>query len=184
MTPQPKVSQVIPVLKDCDHTWGSASAAIVLMEYGDYQCVQSGQAHHLFKRLTQQLGEQVCFVFRHFPQAHHTRSLRAAESAEAAAAQNKFWEMHDLLFKHQQQLEDCDLVQYADEIGLEMSRFLQDMAAHTHCPRIQIDIGSGRGNGVAGTPTFFIGIRQEGIEDLETLLSTLLSTTGSLEQII
>jgi protein-disulfide isomerase len=172
MTQPPKIRQSMLPLHEQDHTIGSVGAAIVLMEYGDYQCSQSEQAHRLIQSLLQQLGEQLCFVFRHFPQ--NSRSLRAAESAEAAATQDKFWDMHNLLFDHQQCLEDSDLVQYADCLGLEIPRFLQAMAEHLHIPRIQIDMSSGEENGVEGTPTFFINIRHQGTQNLEVLLLAVL----------
>lgn len=125
-----------------------------------------------FKILQQQLGEQFCFVFRHFPQSK--RSLRAAESAEAASAQNRFWHMHDLLFQYQQHLEDHNLVEYADRLGLEISRFLREMSTHVHLDRIQMDLDSGKTNEVEGTPTFFIGVRHKGTENLKTLVLAIL----------
>jgi protein-disulfide isomerase len=177
MANQGEINQVIPPLNDCDHIQGSPCASLILMEYGDYQCFQSGQACRLIKVIQQQLGEQFCFVFRHFPQ--QPRSLRAAEGAEAAAAQHKFWEMHDLLFEHQQCLEDADLVQYADRLQLDIPQFLREMAGHVHRARVQADIESGKCNGVTGTPTFFIGVRHEGTQGLEALLLTILRATDA-----
>lgn len=165
-------SQVIPPLKEDDRIQGSLDATVILMEYGDYQCPQSGQAIALIKVIQQQLGEQFCFVFRHFPQSK--RSLRAAESAEAAAVQNRFWQMHDLLFDRQQHLEDHDLVRYADRLGLEMSRFLGEMSTHVHLVKIQNDLDSGKANGAEEAPTFFIGVKHRGTKDLETLVLTIL----------
>ncbi|MDV2996923.1 MAG: hypothetical protein N4J56_006628 [Chroococcidiopsis sp. SAG 2025] len=162
-------------LNDGDHLCGSATAAIILIEYGDYQCVHSKQAHRSIQSLLPQLEDRLCIVFRHFPQPQlHPRSLRAAESAEAAAAQGKFWQMHEQLFAHQQQLEDSDLVQYADCLGLEIPPFLRGMAEHLHLGRIQADIESGKRNGVEKTPTFFVGVRCEETQNLEVLLSSLL----------
>ncbi|MEL6165972.1 MAG: DsbA family protein, partial [Cyanobacteria bacterium J06628_3] len=92
----------IPPLRENDHIVGITTTALVLMEYGDYQCPQSGKAHSTIEKLQQQLGERFCFVFRHFPQPDiNPQSLKAAETAEAAAAQGKFWEMHSLLYKNQ-----------------------------------------------------------------------------------
>ncbi len=178
MPPPSEISQVIPPLSDRDHTFGPLNAMIVLMEYGDYQCPQSGQAHVTIKAMQQRLGEQLCFVFRHFPQPQiHPQAKRAAESAEAAAAQGKFWEMHDILFEHQQALDDGDLVQYAAQLRLDIPRFLREMAEHVHVQRVQSDIDSGRSNGVEETPTFFIGVRYEGTENLEVLLMAILETS-------
>ena len=172
MSSDNRISQVIPPLNEDDRIQGSLNATLILMEYGDYQCPQSGQAHSLIKVIQQQLGEQFCFVFRHFPQSK--RSLRAAESAEAAAMQNRFWQMHDLLFEHQQHLEDYNLVRYADSLGLEMSRFLREMSTHIHLAKIQNDLDSGKANGAEEPPTFFIGVKHQGTKDLETLVLAIL----------
>jgi len=172
-----QIGQVIPPLNDRDHAQGSLNAAITLMEYGDYQCPQSCQAHDIVKTVQQQLGEQLCFIFRHFPRTQiHPCSERAAESAEAAAVQGKFWEMHNLLFEHQQALDDADLVHYAAQLGLDIPRFLREMAERIHQRRIQQDIESGQRNGVTETPTFFVGLRYEGAQNLERLLRMLLET--------
>jgi protein-disulfide isomerase len=162
-----------------DHYQGPLNATITLMEYGNYQCLQSGQVHTTLKAMQAQLGEQLCYVFRHFPKAPFSQSFRAAESAEAAAVQGKFWEMHDLLFEHQQSLEDGDLVQYAAELGLDMPQFLREMAEHVYVARVQEDIDSGYANGVEDTPTFLINIRHEGTQNLEPLLQSLLKTYAS-----
>ena len=173
-----ELNQVIPPLSDRDHIRGAPNAIIILMEYGDYQCPQSGQAHVTIKGMQQRLGEQLCFVFRHFPQPQiYSQALRAAESAEAAAAQGKFWEMHDILFAHQQALDDGDLVQYAAQLSLDIPQFLREMAEHIHVQRVQSDIDSGQSNGVEKTPTFFIGIRCEKTQNLEVLLMTILETS-------
>lgn len=173
-----EISQVIPPLSDRDHIRGAPDAIIILMEYGDYQCPQSGQAHVTVKEMQHRLGEQLCFVFRHFPQPQiYSPALRAAESAEAAAAQGKFWEMHDILFAHQQALDDGDLVQYAAQLSLDIPHFLREMAERVHVQRVQSDIDSGQSNGVEKTPTFFIGVRCEKTQNLEVLLMTILETS-------
>ncbi len=169
------ISQMMPPLNEHDHTQGSLAADVVLMEYGDFQCLRSQQAYLTIKGMLQQLDEQLCFVFRHFPQPHmHPQSQRAAESTEAAAAQNKFWEMHDILFENQHAIDDGDLVQYADQLGLDVPQFLRDLAEHIHLTRVQNDVESGQLNGVKETPTFFIGVRCEGTRNLETLLASIL----------
>jgi len=173
--PQSKISSMIPPLNDRDRIQGSQCATVVLMEYGDYQCPKSGQAYRSIKAMQQQLGDRLCFVFRHFPQTQiHSQAQRAAESAEAAAAQGKFWEMHALLYEHQQALDDGDLVAYAAQLQLDVPQFLREMAHHVHIDRVRADIESGRCNGVETTPTFFIGVRYEGTPNLEVLLTTLL----------
>lgn len=178
--PQSTISQVIPPLRDRDRIQGSQSATLMLMEYGDYQCPKSGQAHRTIKAIQQQLGDRLCFVFRHFPQPQmYPQAQRAAQSAEAAAAQGKFWEMHDLLYEHQQALDDGDLVAYAAQLQLDIPQFLREMAHHVYLDRVQADIESGRDNGVETTPTFFIGLRYEGTPNLEVLLMTLLEMNRS-----
>lgn len=169
----------MPPLSERDHTRGALNTTIILMEYGGYQCPQSGQAHFTIKAMQQRLGEQLCFVFRHFPQPQlYPQAQSAAESAEAAAAQGKFWEMHDTLFEHQQALSDGDLVEYAAQLDLDIPRFLQELAENVHAQRVQSDINSGRSNGVEETPTFFMGVRHKGAQNLEMLLTTLLETTS------
>jgi protein-disulfide isomerase len=166
---------IVPPLSDRDHIQGTYNARILLMEYGDYQCPRSGQVHLKIKAIQQQFGDQLCFVFRHFPQPHlHDRSQLAAESAEAAHAQGKFWEMHDVLLEHQQALSDADIVQYAIDLNLDIPQFLRELSEHVHSERVQQDVESGYYNGVARTPAFFIGIRFENAQKLDELLLTLL----------
>ncbi|MBV6624597.1 MAG: DsbA family protein [Rivularia sp. (in: Bacteria)] len=170
-------STKIPPLRENDHIVGIKTTALVLMEYGDYQCLSSGKAHSTIEKLQQQLGDRFCFVFRHFPQPEiHSQSLKAAETAEAAAAQGKFWQMHSLLFKNQHALEDGNLIEYADRLKLDIPRILRELNERLHKDRIQQDIDSGIEHGVERTPTFFIGIRQEGTQNLETLLLQILET--------
>ena len=176
------IEQVIPPLNESDRIQGSVDATFILMEYGDYQCPQSEQAQALIKILQQQLGKQFCFIYRHFPQ--NKRSLRAAESAEAAGDQDRFWQMHNLLFEHQKQLEDYHLVKYANDLGLEMSCFLQDMSQHAHLAKINCDLESGRVNGVEKTPTFFIGVKHHGTENLETIVSAILDINSNQNNVL
>jgi protein-disulfide isomerase len=171
-------NQAIPPLSDQDHIRGSPSAPITLMKYGSYQCPQSRQAHVTIKEMQQTLSEQLCFVFRHFPRPQiYAQDFRAAESVEAAAVQGKFWEMHDILFEHQQALDDGDLVQYAVQLSLDIPQFLREMAEHTHVQRVQSDVDSGQSNGVEETPTFFIGVRCERTQNLKVLLMTILEVS-------
>lgn len=167
----------IPPLRQNEHTLGTPTTALVLMEYGDYQCSQSGQAYSTIEKLQQQLGDRFCFIFRHFPQPEiHPQSFKAAETAEAAGAQGKFWEMHSMLFENQQALEDGDLIEYVNQLKLDIPRVLRELSDHLHRSRIQEDIDSGIEHGVKQTPTFFIGIRQEGTQNLDVLLIQILKT--------
>ena len=167
----------IPSLRQNDRILGTSTMAIILMEYGDYQCSGSGQAHLTIEKLHQELGDHFCFVFRHFPQVEiHPQSYKAAQTAEAAGAQGKFWEMHSMLFKNQSALEDGNLIEYAANLELDIPRLLRELSECIHRDRIQQDIDSGIEHGVNQTPTFFIGIRQEGTQNLEALLIQILQT--------
>ena len=158
-----------------DHILGPITAPVTLVEYGDYECPQCGQAHHMVKQLHQLLGRQLCFVFRHFPLTMiHPHAQQAAEAAEAAAVQGKFWEMHYMLFEHQHALDADDLVRYAAALGLDLARFSSELIGHVHAARVREDFMSGVRSGVNGTPTFFInGVRHNGSYDLDTMLDAI-----------
>jgi protein-disulfide isomerase len=154
-----------------DHIQGLSSAIVTLMEYGDYQCPFCGDAYPIIKRIQKHFGEQLGFAFRNFPLARiHAYAERAAEAAEAADGQGKFWEMHDYLFEHQGALDAENLVRAAGMLGLDRVRFDREVAEHVYAGRVQEDIQSGIDSGVGGTPTTFInGVRNDGEDDFETL---------------
>jgi protein-disulfide isomerase len=164
----------VPV-NEHDHILGPITAPVTLVEYGDYECPYCGQAHHVVKQLRQLQGRRLCFVFRHFPLTTvHPHAQHSAEAAEAAGVQGKFWEMHYMLFEHQQALEADDLVQYATALGLDLYRFSSELASHIHAPRVREHFMSGVRSGVNGTPTFFInGVRHDGSFDLDTLVDAV-----------
>lgn len=168
-----EIAKVVLSLQEGDHVQGRLTAAIVLVEYGDYQCPESAQAHYFIKVIQKQLGENLCFVFRHFPQRHHPQAQRAAESAEAAAAQGKFWEMHDTLFEHQAALEDADILEYANYLGLDFCQFLRDLTEHVYAEQVQQNVAMGQCYGVKKAPAFFIRVCPNG-QGLETLLMSIL----------
>jgi len=161
-----------------DHVLGSPDAAVTLVEYGDFECEFCGRAYPELKRLLKQVGGKVRFVFRHFPiPEDHPHAQHAAEVAEAAAAQGKFWEMHDLLYEHQSALTDEDLLRYARQLGLDMARTQRELAAHTYAPVVRQDFMGGVRSGVSGTPRFFInGRRHEEPGDVTTLATALRRT--------
>ena len=170
-------STKIPPLRQNDRILGTSTTAIILMEYGDYQCSGSGQAHLTVQKLHQKLGDRFSFVFRHFPHTElHPQACKAAETAEAAGEQGKFWEMHSMLFENQQSLSDSNLIEYASNLELDIPLVLKQLSDRIHRDRIQEDIDSGIEHGVNQTPTFFIGIRQEGTQNLEVLLMQILNT--------
>jgi protein-disulfide isomerase len=167
-----------------DHIRGSLSAGVTLVEYGDYECSHSGQAYTVLKTNQQRLGNRVSFVFRNFAISQiHARAQNAAEAAEAAGAQNKFWQMHDMLFEHQQALDNGYLVEYADALGMDITRFLRDMSQHLHAERVHEDFMSGMRSGVNGTPAFFInGVRHDDPWDVETLLAAVEEAAASQKE--
>jgi protein-disulfide isomerase len=165
----------LPVSEDRDHIQGPAEAAVTLVEYGDYECPYCGAAYPIIKEVQERMGEGLRFVFRNFPiTTSHPHAELAAEAAEAAAAQDRFWEMHDLLYENQQRLGEEDLRAYADQLGLEVEPFDQELAQHVHAERVHEDFMSGVRSGVNGTPTFYInGLRYDDSYELETLLAAL-----------
>jgi protein-disulfide isomerase len=164
----------VPV-SERDHIQGPARAPVTLVEYGDYECPACGQAYWIIKKLQQALAGRLRFVFRNFPLANiHPHAQIAAEAAEAAAAQRKFWEMHDVLFENQNALEEEDLAEYANNLGLDTDRLLEEIDSGTYSGRVREDFQSGVRGGVNGTPTFFInGVRYDGAYDSESLLAAL-----------
>lgn len=162
--------------KGYDHIQGPADAQFKLVEYGDYQCPYCGEAHEVVKQIQEQLGDKLCFAYRNFPLVEiHPYAEHAAEAAEAADSQGRFWEMHDALFENQRALEDDDLADYATELGLDADRLIEEVKKSAHAARIKKDFLSGEQNGVAGTPTFFVnGQLFEGEPTAEELVAALI----------
>lgn len=158
-----------------DHSQGSEDAVVTLVEYGDYECPHCGRAYPIVKEIQRRLGSRLRFVFRNFPLTQiHPHAEHAAEAAEAAAAPGKFWEMHDVIFEHQNALDDRHLLEYAADLGLDKGRFQHELTSHAHSTRVREDFLSGIKSGVNGTPTFFInGIRHDDSWDIGTLEDAL-----------
>ena len=167
----------LPITEERDHVQGSPDAPLTLVEYGDYECPYCGAAYPIVKEVQTRLGERLRFVFRNFPiTTSHPHAEHAAEAAEAAAAQGRFWEMHDHLYEHQRNLEDTDLHAYAEQVGLDVGRFDEELARHAYADRVHEDFMSGVHSGVNGTPTFYInGKRHDSSYDIDTLLTALES---------
>ena len=153
-----------PPVSERDHIAGPDDAPVTLVEYGDYECPYCGMAHPVVKRAQRELGKQLRFVFRNFPLAEaHPHAQTAAQAAEAAGAQGRFWEMHDMIFEHQDALEVKDLLGYAASLGLDAEQIARDLEAGTYVKRVKEDFRSGVKSGVNGTPTFFVnGARYDG----------------------
>jgi protein-disulfide isomerase len=165
----------LPISEERDHIEGPADAPVTLVEYGDYECPYCGAAYPIVKEVQARMGDTLRFVFRNFPiTTSHPHAEQAAEAAEAAAVQGRFWEMHDHLYEHQRGLTDPDLHQYAVELRLDVDRFDSELAEHVHEQRVREDFMSGVRSGVNGTPTFYInGKRHDDSYDAETLLAAL-----------
>jgi len=164
----------VPV-NERDHAQGPADAPLTLVEYGDYECPYCGRAYPVVKEIQKRLGERLRFVFRNFPlNTIHEHASVAAQAAEAAAAQGKFWEMHDLLYEHQEDLDEVEMSQLALKLGLEIYRFDADMSGERFAARVGDDFRGGVRSGVNGTPTFFVGgVRHDGPHDAVSLIAAL-----------
>ncbi len=171
----------MPVTEDRDHIQGPADAPVTLVQYGDYECPYCGAAYPIIKEVQARMGERLRFVFRNFPiTTSHPHAEKAAEAAEAAATQGRFWRMHDVLYENQRHLGDQDLRAYAEKLGLDLELFDQELAEHVHAERVHEDFMSGVRSGVNGTPTFFInGVRHDDSYETETLLAALERAAAS-----
>jgi len=154
-----------------DRIRGSDEALVTLVEYGDYECSYCGQAEDVIRELLDSFGDQLRYVWRHLPLNDvHLSAQMAAEAAEAAAAQGSFWGMHDKLLDHQAELTAPDLERYAEELGLDVERFWNELRRREYAPRVAEDVASADASGVSGTPSFFInGRRHHGAYDTASL---------------
>lgn len=174
------MTQLTPMINHHDHIFGNPAATLELVEYGDYECPHCGRAYPIIKNIKQQLGSDLKFVFRNFPLSKiHPNAFLAATATEAAGAQGKFWEMHDIIFENQQNLGPDHIVLYADRIGLDVEQFKNDLQQKQLIEKVETDFESGIRSGVNGTPTFFInGVRftgEWGNNQLLPYLKTILA---------
>jgi Na+/H+ antiporter NhaA len=160
-----------------DHIRGSNYAPVTLIEYGDYECPYCGQAEVVIRELLDSFGDELRYVWRQLPLNDvHPNAQMAAEATEAAATQGAFWEMHDKLLDHQDDLAPSDLRQYAEELGLDLERFWDELRRREHAGRVAEDVATADASGVAGTPSFFInGRRHQGAYDAATLTAAVRS---------
>jgi protein-disulfide isomerase len=181
------IDLAVPVDPERDHVRGPDRAPVTLVEYGDFECPYCGRAESVVRELLADYGD-LRYVWRHLPLTDvHPHARLAAEAAEAASQQGKFWQMHDQLLDHQDALTAKDLIRYAGELGLDAERFTRDLRNHTGQAKIAADVDSADLSGVSGTPTFFInGKRHHGAYDISTLSEavrtartrTLISSRG------
>ena len=166
-----------------DNKQGVLSATVVLVMYGDYQCEESANVYRLIKVIQKQLSASfgnnyLCFIFRHFPQIQiHSHAQHAAQAALSAAAQGQFWQMHEILFTHQYELGNGYLIEYANNLDIDISKFLQDMFKQVYIDCINRDIESGLQSGVTTTPALFInGIRYQGRWNIKQLIVAIVDS--------
>jgi protein-disulfide isomerase len=176
-------SAAVLALTSSDHCLGPREARVTIIEYGDFECPNCKQAEAVVKRLVERHRSDVCLAFRHFPLAEvHAYALLAAQAVEAAAAQGKFWPMHDLLFEHQDLLDQAHLETFAAQIGLDLSRFGADMRNATYLSTVRQQMDGAAACGVRATPTFFVnGVMQDvsfGLERLYQRVESLLQQPG------
>ncbi len=169
-TSAPVTDLYIEVDPERDHVRGTVDAPVTVVEYGDFECPYCGQAEPVVRELLREFGD-VRYVWRHLPLNDvHPRAQLAAEAAEAAADQGAFWELHDLLLDHQDALRPDDLIAYAEQLGLDVERFADDLRKHAGAARVAEDVDGADLSGVSGTPTFFVnGRRHHGAYDIGTL---------------
>jgi len=175
-----QTTQLAVPVTERDHIQGPPTAPVTVVEYGDYECPDCGEAYDAVKQLQNEFGDKVRFVFRNFPiPESHPHAEEAAEAAEAAAEQGKFWEMHDTLYEHQKDLDDEHLMAYARILSLTPEEFERDLEEHSQRVRVLEDLASGLESGVEGTPTFFInGTRYAGPYDLANLRDAITRARG------
>ena len=164
-----------PVDPGRDHIRGPVDAPYTLVEYGDFECPFCGRATGMVNELRERLGDDLRYVFRHLTLIDvHPHAEIAAEAAEAASSQDKFWEMHDLLFDHQGDLDIEDLIGYAANLDLDVDRFADEVESSANSRRVREDVASAEASGATGTPTFFIdGRRHIGAYDAKSVAAEL-----------
>lgn len=164
-----------------DHVLGPRDAPVAILEYGDYQCPYTARAHAALKDLRARLGDRMCLAYRHLPLSDkHPVAELAAEAAEAAGAQGRFWEMHDTLFENQQAISPHALPVFAESIDLDIARFTDEMLARHHRPRVQGDAVRAHRSGATGTPSFWInGERYHGDTDEASLAQAITQALAS-----
>jgi protein-disulfide isomerase len=165
---------------DRDHIRGPDDAGVTLVEYGDFECPYCGQAEQVIRELLASFGDDVRYVWRHLPLNDvHLNAQTAAEASEAAASQGGFWEMHDILLRHQGELKPRDITRYAEQLGLDADRILEELRRREHSARVNEDVASADESGVTGTPSFFInGRRHYGAYDIDTLTEAVKAARG------
>src|SRR5229473_1005735 len=169
------LSRLLLPIRPVDHVQGPEDAPYTLVEYGDYECPDCGRLYVILRDLQRDIASRLRIVFRHYPLSGvHHHAQQAAEAAEAAGAQGKFWEMHTLLFERQEALRTKDLIRYAGELGLDVERFRNELKDQTYSERVRADFIAGVQNGVYRTPGLFLNdVRYDDPLDRDALQASL-----------
>lgn len=183
MNPHPHATSLAAPPEPSDHFLGSEHARITLLEYGDFECPSCKVAVQTPKLLLERFPNRIRFIFRHFPlEEAHPHALMAAEVSEAAAAQGKFWPMHDSLFQNQAHLKDRDLYRYAGDLGLDLARYAAEMDDHIYLQKVREHAQGGRRSHIRATPTFFLdGVVQDisfGMQALHDAVAAAVRRAG------
>jgi protein-disulfide isomerase len=174
------LARLNPPVNENDHVRGPYNASVELVEYGDYQCPHCGAAYPVIKAIEKAYGGNLKFVFRNFPLSEaHPYAEFAAITAEAAGRQEKYWQMHDMIYEHQPELSVEALFDFAQELKLNMKKFEMDIEDREIAEKVEADFESGVRSGVNGTPSFFInGLKYNGFYDFESIAGTIESLIG------
>ncbi|MEA3197560.1 MAG: hypothetical protein QOF32_1612 [Gammaproteobacteria bacterium] len=183
MNPHSRLVSLAMPPEPTDHLEGSAHARVTLLEYGDFECPSCRVAATTPKLLLERFPNKIRFIFRHFPQQDaHPHAVLAAEASEAAAAQGKFWALHDLLFLNQAHLKDKDLHRYAADVGLDLARYTAEMDDHIYLQKVREHIEGARHSHIRATPTFFVdGVVQDisfGMKALHDAVASAVARGG------
>lgn len=177
------IDLAIPV-SAVDHALGTEHSPVTVVEYGDFECPTCKQAAPAVKLMLERFGARTRFVFRHFPvEAAHPHAMHAAQAAEAAGGQGKFWQMHDLLFDNQRHLKIANLREYAERLQLDMPRFIAEIDDEIYLQRVREHIQGGVQSHVRGTPTFYInGVIQDVSFGMHALIDGVQAELGRIDR--
>jgi protein-disulfide isomerase len=176
------LSLVVPV-NDADWMVGPDDAPVTLVEYSDFECSDAARLEPMVQEIRRLAGDEMRFVYRHFPLTRkHPHAVQAAEASEAAGRQGKFWEMHDTLIAHYEHLTRPDLLRYAADLGLDMGEFRRAMEERTYQPDVRQDYVGGARSGADGTPTFYVnGVRYDDWYETPAFLRAIRETVRAAQ---
>lgn len=166
-------SPAFSIATDDQPVKGTANASVTIVEFTDFECPSCARQHPVLDRIVSEFGDRVRLVVRDFPLSQHANARKAAEAAEAAREQGKYWEYAGLLFRNQSALSVDKLRQYATEVGLDRARFDASLDSGKFAEKVQRDIMDGRKLGINGTPTLYINGKRVADNSYERLKSAI-----------